>query len=221
MKILCVADTVAPLVYSSHIKERFSDIDLVLGAGDLPVEYLEFIASSLNKPVLFVFGNHNLKQMDHFKKRGFFSSDPLRRLNECTESYASVHIDRRSVRYKGLLVAGLGGSIRYNSGDNQFSDRQMFRRILALAPRLLWNRIVHGRYLDILLAHSAPLGINDKDDECHRGFGSFLWFIKRFRPRYLIHGHIHLYDQNAVRERSLLDTRIINVYDHYRLTVDL
>jgi hypothetical protein len=36
MKILCVADNIDPLVYSSSIKSRFREVDLVLGAGDLP-----------------------------------------------------------------------------------------------------------------------------------------------------------------------------------------
>jgi len=62
MKVLCVSDQIDPLVYSSNIKERYKDIDLVISAGDLPMEYLDFIVSSLNKPVLFVFGNHNLNE---------------------------------------------------------------------------------------------------------------------------------------------------------------
>ncbi|TFH04381.1 MAG: metallophosphoesterase, partial [Spirochaetales bacterium] len=60
MRILCVADHIDPLVYSAGIKNRFRDIDLVLGAGDLPMEYLGFISASLNKPIFFVFGNHHL-----------------------------------------------------------------------------------------------------------------------------------------------------------------
>ena len=62
MKILCVSDQIDPLVYSSNIKERYKDIDFVISAGDLPMEYLDFIVSSLNKAVYFVFGNHNLNE---------------------------------------------------------------------------------------------------------------------------------------------------------------
>ena len=68
MKILCVADHVDPLVYSGAIKERFADIDLVLCAEDLPMEYVDFIVSSLNKPTFFVFGNHNLNDFKYYHK---------------------------------------------------------------------------------------------------------------------------------------------------------
>ena len=62
MKILCISDQIDPLVYSSNIKERYKDIDFIISAGDLPMEYLDFIVSSLNKAVYFVFGNHNLNE---------------------------------------------------------------------------------------------------------------------------------------------------------------
>lgn len=66
MKILCISDQIDPLVYSSAIKERFADIDVILSAGDLPMEYVDFVVSSLNKPAFFIFGNHNLKEFPHF-----------------------------------------------------------------------------------------------------------------------------------------------------------
>ena len=40
------------------------------------MEYLSFIASSLNKVVLFIFGNHNLKHLAAYKKRAG-AGDPL------------------------------------------------------------------------------------------------------------------------------------------------
>ena len=39
MKILCVSDYVDPLIYNQNVKEAFPDIDLVLCAGDLPMDY--------------------------------------------------------------------------------------------------------------------------------------------------------------------------------------
>ena len=62
MKILCVSDQIDPLVYSSAAKDYFKDIDLVLCAGDLPMEYVDYIVSVLNKPTYFVFSNHNLEK---------------------------------------------------------------------------------------------------------------------------------------------------------------
>jgi hypothetical protein len=66
VKILCISDQIDPLVYSPSIKIRFSDINLVLCSGDLPLDYLDFIVSSLNIPLFFVFGNHHTEDMKFF-----------------------------------------------------------------------------------------------------------------------------------------------------------
>lgn len=220
MKILCVSDHIDPLVYSAAVKERFEDVELVISAGDLPMEYLGFLASSLNKPVLFVFGNHNLKFLHRFD--GKSPTDHYRRDFQPVLSnyFGATYVDNRVVEAKGVLVAGLGGSRRYNRGENQFSERQMFLKIVSLIPALWWNRVFKGRYLDILVTHAAPFGIHDKPDPCHLGFKAFLWFIRRFKPRYLVHGHIHLYDLNAKRVSTYGETTIVNVYDHYVLEIE-
>ncbi|TVR90457.1 MAG: metallophosphoesterase [Spirochaetaceae bacterium] len=220
MTILCVADHIDPLVYSTQAKERYKDIDLVLSAGDLPMQYLGFISGSLNKPVLFVFGNHNLEHYDLFKRRQFISIDVPETLPQIQNYFGSTCIGGRVVKRKGLLLAGLGGSRRYNAGKNQYTNYQMWLKVMWLIPKLLWNRIRHGRYLDILLTHASPKGIHDKPDACHQGFSSFLWFMRRFKPRYLLHGHIHLYDRNEKRETQYHDTLVINVYDHYVLKIE-
>jgi Icc-related predicted phosphoesterase len=85
---------------------------------------------------------------------------------------------------------------------------------MRLLPQLTWNRIVHGRALDILVTHSPPLGIHDKRDLAHRGFRIFHWFVRTFRPRYLLHGHIHVYRRDLPRVTKLYDTLVINVYPY-------
>lgn len=221
MKILCVADHIDPLVYSSTVKQRFGDVELVLGAGDLPMEYLGFIASSLNRTVGFVFGNHNLKELPTFKTS---MRSPLETTSVAAQTrsyFGATFLEDRVKNLGGVLVAGLGGSMRYNDGNHQFTERQMYLRMVRLIPRLLWNRIVHGRYLDILLTHAPPRGVQDREDLCHRGFRAFLWFMRVFRPQYLLHGHIHLYDINAQRTEQYEATTVINVYDHYIIDMNV
>jgi Icc-related predicted phosphoesterase len=87
--------------------------------------------------------------------------------------------------------------------------------ILKLLPGLLFNRIFRGRYIDILLTHAPPEGIHDKPDKCHQGFKCFLWFMRTFKPRYLVHGHIHLYDLSEVRTTKYHQTTVLNAYSHY------
>jgi predicted phosphodiesterase len=214
MKILCVSDQIDPLVYSASIKERFGDVDFVLSAGDLPMEYLEFIVTTLNKPLFFVFGNHDLKEYDLYTSapQPFTTwENPLARV----PTSGAIHAGFKVLREDGLIVAGLGGSIQYNHGENQYTDAQMKWQMIKLIPSLIINRIFRGRYLDILLTHAAPEGIHDKSDPCHRGFKSFLWFMRVFKPKYLVHGHIHLYDLSAVRATKYRETTVLNAYSHY------
>jgi len=221
MKILCVADHVDPLVYSTTMKARFAQVDLVLGAGDLPLEYYSFIVSMLNVPLLFVFGNHNLSGLADYKGKTQ-GADPRVGIEPFHNALAvgATFVEDRSYRHGKLLVAGLCGSIRYNDGGNQFTEFQMMSRILALAPQLWWNKLRYGRYLDILLTHAPPRGIHDRPDKTHWGFKAFLSFMRWFEPRYLIHGHIHLYQLNEVRKSEYGKTTVLNCYDHLVLEVD-
>ena len=212
MKILCVSDQIDPLIYTTTLKQRYSDIDLILSTGDLPMDYLDFIISTLNKPMLFVLGNHHIEEFFGYKNGSQgYNGENSYELNSCGAIYA----DEKILREEGLLIAGLGGSMRYNSGENQFTDFQMKLRILRLLPCLVFNRIFRGRFLDILITHASPLGIHDREDKCHRGFKSFLWFMRVFKPKYLVHGHIHLYDLSELRTTRYCDTMVINAYGHY------
>ena len=224
IKILCVADTIDPLVYSSCIKERYKDIDIVVSAGDLPMNYLGYIASSLNCPLLFVFGNHNLARYDHFKHQHRhthqnleFAKDQNEKSGYIQRTYGATYIGDKTLRTKKILFAGLGGSIYYNNGKNQYTDFQMCVKVAKMLPQLCLNKILYGRYVDILLTHAAPYKINDRDDKCHVGFKAFRWIIEKIKPRYLLHGHIHLYDINAKRITTHMNTKVINVYSHFVL----
>ena len=215
MKILCISDERDTLVYSDRIKTRFSDIDLVLGAGDLDLDYYGFIVSALNKPLLFVFGNHNLQDIECYRREyaDTFGSQPFFH-PETIQSYGATYVGGKVIRAGNLIIAGLGGSMKYNDGQNQFTETGMFLFALRLLPALIFNRIFHGRYVDILLTHAAPRGIQDGNDRPHRGFKVFLWFMRAFKPKFLIHGHIHLYDINAGRFDRYGRTIVVNAYEH-------
>ncbi|HET6449802.1 MAG TPA: metallophosphoesterase [Spirochaetia bacterium] len=218
MRLLCIADHVDPLIYSTGLKERYGKVDLVLSAGDLALGYYDFIVSCLNRPLYFVFGNHHVEQKGAYgRSRDVF--EPGEDSARWERSGGAICLDGRVVRIRGLIIAGLGGSIWYNGGENQFTDLTMFFTMLKLMPAMLWHRIFHGRYLDLLITHSPPYGINDLPDPCHTGFRVFLWFMRTFRPRYLVHGHVHLYDRNAAREATYGSTTVINAYDH--VVIDL
>ena len=220
MKILCISDQIDPLVYSPNIRERYKDCDLVISAGDLPMEYLDFIVSSLNKPLLFVFGNHNLEEFRLYHRTGALASTgthlPLKPLPP-EACHGTTYVGFKVHREGNLLVAGVSGSIRYNAGLSQYTEHQMLFRLLKMLPRLLVNKLKYGRFVDIFLTHAPPEGIHDKEDPCHRGFRCYLWFMRTFKPRFMVHGHIHLYDMQDVRVSRYFDTTVINAYSHHIL----
>ena len=212
MKILCISDHIDPQVYSPSIKERFADVDFILCAGDLPLDYLDFIISTLNKPLFFVFGNHCIEDLQYYKK---VWNVPMLQEDRNYMGCGAVHLGSKVKIERDFIIAGLGGCMRYNNGNNQYTDFEMFLEAAKMIPRLLWNRIVHGRYLDVLLTHAPPKGIHDKNDKCHIGFKTHLWFMKTFKPKYLVHGHIHLYDLCDTRCTKWKNTMVINAYDHF------
>jgi hypothetical protein len=214
MKILCVSDEIDPLVYSNNIKERFEHIDFVISAGDLRLSYYDFIVTNLNKPLYFLFGNHKLNGIESFSKK--YRKELYSEINrgEQLPYGGATYIDNRVVKEKKLLIAGLDGSIWYNGGMNQFTEFQMKLKVLKLIPKLIINKIFYKRYLDILVTHSPPYGFYKNKDTCHTGFRIFLWFMRVFKPKYLVHGHIHLFNRNEKRIWLYDSTTIINAYNH-------
>ncbi len=217
MKILCISDQIDPLVYSNGAKEYFKDIDMVLCAGDLAMEYIDYIVTTLNVPTYFVFGNHNLEEF------GIYHPNEVNTHYTHHETlkycHGAIYCGFKVLKNKDILIAGCSGSMKYNNGACQYTETQMKFRLIKMIPRLLFNKIRHGRYLDIFLTHASPEGIHDKKDQCHKGFSSYIWFIKKFKPKLMIHGHIHLYDSQEKRVSELESTTIINAFSHY--TVEL
>lgn len=208
LRMLAVSDEVDQRIYSTSLRERMTDIDLVIGCGDVPASYLEFLVDSLNRPVYYVLGNH-AEELTRSGDRG------VPKLPE-----GCINLGGKVIRDPtyGLLLAGLPGSPRYSEREPvQYTEFQMTWMILKMAPRLLWNRIRYGRYLDILVTHAPPRDVNDREDIAHRGFKVMRTFLKRFAPAYQLHGHIHLYDRSLPNTVRFLDTDVINVYPYHTL----
>lgn len=208
LQVLAVSDEVDDRIYSSSVTHRMGDVDMVLGCGDVPATYLEFLADALRRPVYYVLGNH-AEELTRSSERG-----TPRHPKGCIDLGGKVERDVRS----GLILAGLPGCIRYSEHDPvQYTEWQMTWMMLKMTPRLLWNRFRHGRALDLLVTHSPPRHVNDREDVAHRGFTSMRRFLKWFGPAYQVHGHIHLYDRSQPNTVQFLDTEVINIYPYQRL----
>lgn len=210
MKILTISDKIDEVLYSSALKRLFGDVDVVLSCGDLPHYYLEYIVTMLGGPLFYVIGNHAYELRLRYNP-----------LEDWTYPEGCENVDGRTVRYRKLLIAGLQGSMRYNDNpDFQYTEREMQWKLWRLAPALVLNRLLYGRYLDILITHAPPYGIHDQPDLCHQGFRAFRTLLDLFRPRYLIHGHVHVYGPGQPTETVYRHTRVINTYAYRILEID-
>lgn len=209
MKILAVSDIELGYLYQPRIAERFYDVDLILSCGDLPHYYLEYMISMLNIPLYYVNGNHANKME--------FTTGGERKF-----PWGARNIHNQSVTDDtGLLLAGIEGSLRYNLGDFQYTQAEMWILVYKLIPKLLLNKIKFGRFLDIFLSHAPPWKIHDQDDLPHQGIKAFRWLIKVFKPTYHLHGHIHVYRNDAVTTTRFVNTDVINCYGYKELTFDI
>ena len=209
VKILSISDKIVSFIYSPQVKVKFGHVDFVIACGDLPYYYQEFIVSSLNVPLFFVRGNHDPEtEIGEMKSR--------------KHPWGAVDLHCQVLKHDGVLIAGIEGSIRYKKeGRFQYTQSQMWGHVLKLFPVLLFNRIVHGRYLDIFVTHAPPWKIHDKEDIPHQGIKAFRWFIQVFRPRYHFHGHTHVYRPDTIRKTKFGGTQVINSYGYLETELQL
>ena len=178
----------------------------MLGCGDLPFDYLEYIVSTTDVPLLYVPGNHDPSLVPPDT-----TWMPLRAVMPPGPGpQGCVSIDGRIVEVRGLRIAGLGGSLRYKPGDNQYSQGQMGRRALKLELRARLQRLRNGRKLDVLVTHAPPYGLAEARDAAHIGFVAFVRLIHHLHPLLAVHGHVHPYGR-TLPERKVNTTRVINV----------
>lgn len=193
MKLLLISDETDPFLWDYYRPGVLKDYDLILSAGDLKSNYLEFLVTMANKPLLYVHGNHDL----HYDSRPPEGCD-------CAE-------DRLTV-IKGLRILAFGGCMLYNGQGFQYTEKQMARRI-----RRCRRAVKKAGGVDIILTHAPPRGLGDGEDLCHRGFECFRQLIEAWHPRYFIHGHQHLNYGTAPRVREYQGTTLINASGKYVL----
>ncbi len=192
VKILCVSDTEMPQLHNAvNLRRQYSDVDMIISCGDMRPHYLDFITSIIGAPLYYVRGNHD----------EIYDEEPP----------GGIDLHGQVMEYGGLIMAGLEGSIRYNRGEIQYTQSQMHGKVLGFAPSVMWNRWVRGRGIDLFVTHSPARDIHDGKDVAHRGFDSFINFIKWFRPRYMLHGHVHTWDRRKTVRTQFESTCVLNI----------
>ena len=196
MKILFLADEEQKSLWDYFDRSRLRGIDLIISCGDLSPDYLQFLVTMGKAPLLYIHGNHD----------GSYEERPPLGC-ECIED--------RVYDFHGLRILGLCGSMRYGEGKHHYSEREMRRRIQRVKPEIA---LKNG--FDLLVTHAPAKGYGDLPDLPHQGFSCFLELLERYRPRYMVHGHVHQSYGGFQRIRSYQGrTSIINAYGSYVLEI--
>lgn len=197
MRILALADVESKYLWDYFEKEKLENIDLILSCGDLSADYLSFLATFAKVPILYVHGNHD----------GGYEEKPPE---------GCICIDDDIFVYKGVRILGLGGSAWYNNGPYQYTDKDMNARIFNI-KRKIWRR----KGFDILLTHSPAFGINDGEDNAHKGFQGFTKLLDKYSPKLFVHGHVHTnYSRRYKRLDDYNGTTVVNAYERYIIEYD-
>lgn len=219
MKILAISDIEDKILESTIVNnpEKFKSLDYIFSCGDLPRKYIEYITDSIHKSLYFVIGNHFALQFYGDKintpkmKKKLYSGIGMR------HKYGGVDMHGRVEILKDYILVGFGGSMRYNPGNCQFEEHEMYKLVKKAIRRIKMIRLIDfllfRRKKEIIVMSHAPVaGIHDKEDRCHNGFQSFRDFIIKMKPILWLHGHIHLEGQVKQQQSILEETLIVNVY---------
>ena len=201
-RILAVSDFEEEYIYRAASQGVFSDVDFIISCGDVSNEYLGYIISTINRDLFFVRGNHQQRQ-------------PTGQKADHNQHWGGKDLHLRTRLAAGdTLLAGIEGSLVYNNGPQQYTQQQMWSLVYRLVPRLYVNYVRHDRFLDVLVTHAPPWGINDAQDLPHQGIKAFRWLIEAFKPRLHLHGHTRNY--LGARNPTVMHegTQVINVSGH-------
>ncbi len=193
MKILAISDVESKHLLDFFDPKKYEDVDLILSAGDLKGTYLSYVVTMVNKPLLYVHGNHDISLMN-------------------APAEGCECIDDGVIKFKGLRIAGLGGCMTYNGKELQFTEAEM-------AWRIKKNVLKYRKGVDILLTHAPVFGIGDGKDQAHVGYQSFIKMLDKYNPKLMVHGHMHLNYGICKREHRYKETRIVNAFDHYIIEI--
>ena len=167
MKLLIVSDEESRFIWDYFDRTVFEGVEVIISAGDLKRQYLEFIATMIPVPLLYVSGNHDT----------YFRQSPP---GGCQS------IDGKIITSGKLRIAGLGGCKSQNpDGIYQLSEEQMAKRVKQLLRKTKDK-------LDIFVTHAPALGLGDGDDSFHKGFACFHEILDLAKPKLHIFGHQHM-----------------------------
>lgn len=215
-RLLAIADEVCDTLYGEGLLETRPDV--VVSCGDLPFEYLEYIVTMVNVPLLYVPGNHDPEIKERSSEEALAPAFLTAAHHDFPGPSGCVNIDGRVADAAGLRIAGLGGSIRYSRGPNQYTQREMKRRAIRLELRCRTRALRDRKRVDVLLSHVPPSGLVEEDDPAHQGAHALHRLIRAVSPSVLLYGHVHPYGMETP-VRHVGGTRVVNAVGYSVLDV--
>jgi hypothetical protein len=191
-RILAVADEVDRTLDSPATRKGLGNVDLVIGCGDLPVEYLRFVTDAMQAPLAYVRGNHDVGgDWETRDAIGLHLPEPLMDGSPWTDGQ--------------ITVVGFNGIPKYGGRGLQVGSPTRWAQVLRAWMRLRWRR--PGAPV-LVISHVAPRGINDGPDRFHRGSRALRWLAGQLRPPLWLHGHTtvvtrRLEDRAITHEQTL------------------
>ena len=187
-----------------------NDIDTLLIAGDIidlwSQKYMSLSKEWINdyfipwcstlpyKHIVLVGGNHD-----------FYLEKKLDEFCELIKGTNIIYLENEWVTIDGITIYGTPLCHKFYNWAFMPDDKEQ-RRIIK-------NTVPTDRHIDILLSHDAPYGCSDQcfETNCpNEHIGSYVIrkAIKKYKPTYCIHGHLHTSNHN---EEILYNTKVYNV----------
>ena len=122
------------------------------------------------------------------------------------------------MRMETLLRAARGELAVVTCTAEALLTRFPIRAELEKRIRRARRQIRRAKGVDVVITHAAPTGCGDRKDPAHLGFDCFRDLMDRYKPGYLIHGHVHMnYDSDISRTMQYGETTVVNAYERYVL----
>lgn len=192
MRVLAVAARIDPDLYTPAVREVGPD--LVLSTGNLPFEYLEWLVTLLNVPLLYVPGDQDPDLRRDPSNSLVVAATPGAPVGGTVfrDHYANPpgplgcrNVDGRVVDVRGVRVAGLGGAVTPAEGFHCYTERQQRRRARRLRRRAGPGPLRRRGPIDVLLAHDPPRDVGELPQR--RG-GPLELLVAGLTPGVLVHG---------------------------------
>ncbi|MFH1367297.1 MAG: metallophosphoesterase [Patescibacteria group bacterium] len=153
---------------------------------------------------LTFFDISELKQISNIPKIGVYG-------NHCSgkyfESLSIQNLHLKTFKHQGYTFGGFQGSLRYKPGEYFMYTQKEALSLLNNFP-----------YVDVMIAHSPPYGINDEPgDPVHAGLIALTTYIESKMPKYFLHGHT--YPANINQTLQAGNTKIIYIFKERIITI--